>query len=70
MKDEEDNAETEQRMRSDIVLSVLARAQKARPPILQKITPLEPKQETRNDTVPTTNLMASESPDPTEMEGK
>ncbi|KTG40195.1 hypothetical protein cypCar_00003101 [Cyprinus carpio] len=70
MKDEEDNAETEQRMRSNIVLSVLARAQKARPPILQKITPLEPKQETRNDTVPTTNLMASESPDPTEMEGQ
>ncbi len=70
MKDEEDNAETEQRTDSDILLSVLARAQKARPPVLQKITIQEPKQETRDDTIPTIVIMPSESPDPTEMKGK
>lgn len=66
MKDEEDNAETEQRTDSDIILSVLARAQKARPPVLQKITI----QETRDDTIPTIVIMPSESPDPTEMKGQ
>ncbi|KAF4102037.1 synaptotagmin-like protein 1 isoform X4 [Onychostoma macrolepis] len=70
MKDGEDNAETEQRTDSDILLSVLARAQKTRPPVLQKITIQEPKQETRDDTIPTIVIMPSESPDPTEMKGQ
>ncbi len=70
VKDEEDNAETEQRTDSDILLSVLSRAQKARPPVLQKITIQESKQETRDDTIPTIVIMPSESPDPTEMKGK
>lgn len=70
VKDEEDNAETEQRTDSDILLSVLARAQKARPPVLQKITIQESKQETRDDMIPTIVIMPSESPDPTEMKGK
>ncbi|XP_016105610.1 synaptotagmin-like protein 1 isoform X1 [Sinocyclocheilus grahami] len=70
IKVEEDNAETEQGMKSDIVLSVLARAQKTRPPVLQKNTALEPKQETRDDMVPTIVIMPSESPDPTKMKGQ
>ncbi|XP_043118773.1 synaptotagmin-like protein 2 [Puntigrus tetrazona] len=70
MKPEKDNADSEQRTESDILLSVLARAQKERPPILQKITIQEPKQETRDDTVPTIVIMPSESPDPTEMKGQ
>uniref|UniRef100_A0A9J8B4Y2 Si:ch211-266g18.6 n=1 Tax=Cyprinus carpio carpio TaxID=630221 RepID=A0A9J8B4Y2_CYPCA len=70
IKDEEDDAETEQRTESGILLSVLTRAQKARPPVLQKITVQEPKQETRDDTVPTIVIMPSESPGPTEMKGQ
>lgn len=69
IKDKEDSAETEQRTDSDILLSVLARAQRARPPVLQKITTLEPKQETGNDTVPTIVIIPSESPDPTQLNG-
>ncbi|XP_056123133.1 synaptotagmin-like protein 2 [Rhinichthys klamathensis goyatoka] len=61
LKDEEDSA--------DILLSVLARAQRARPPVLQKITALEPKQEIRDDTLPTIVIIPSESPDPTELKG-
>ncbi|KAL1257633.1 hypothetical protein QQF64_010877 [Cirrhinus molitorella] len=57
MKDEED---------SDILLSALARAQKARPPVLPKITV----EETRDDTVPTIVIMPSESPGPTETKGQ
>lgn len=61
-KDEEDSA--------DILLSVLARAQRARPPVPQKITAQEPKQEIGDDTVPTIVIIPSESPDPTELKGK
>ncbi|XP_077095240.1 synaptotagmin-like protein 2 isoform X2 [Siphateles boraxobius] len=61
LKDEEDSA--------DILLSVLARAQRARPPVLQKITALEPNQEIGDDTVPTIVIIPSESPDPTELKG-
>ncbi len=46
------------------------KSSKARPPVLQKITIQEPKQETRDDTIPTIVIMPSESPDPTEMKGK
>lgn len=70
IKEEEDDAETKQRTESGILLSVLTRAQKARPPVLQKITVQEPKQETRDDTVPTIVIMPSESPGPTEMKGQ
>lgn len=70
VKDEEDDAETEQKTESGILLGALARAQKSRPPVLQNITVQEPKQETRDDTVPTIVIMTSESPDPTEMKGK
>lgn len=62
LKDEEDSA--------DILLGVLARAQRARPPVLQKITAQEPKQEIGDDTVPTIVIIPSESPDPTELKGK
>lgn len=58
LKDKEDSA--------DILLSVLARAQRARPPVLQKIIAQEPKQET----VPTIVIIPSESPGPTELKGK
>lgn len=57
LKDKEDSA--------DILLSVLARAQRARPPVLQKIIAQEPKQET----VPTIVIIPSESPGPTELKG-
>ncbi|XP_026113131.1 synaptotagmin-like protein 2 isoform X1 [Carassius auratus] len=70
VKDEEDDAETEQKTESGILLSALARAQKSRPPVLQNIIVQEPKQETRDDTVPTIVIMTSESPDPTEMKGQ
>ncbi|KAK7142609.1 hypothetical protein R3I94_012078 [Phoxinus phoxinus] len=53
LKDEEDSA--------DILLSVLARAQRARSPVLQKIT--------AQDAVPTIVIIPSESPDPTELKG-
>ncbi|KAL0169138.1 hypothetical protein M9458_033734, partial [Cirrhinus mrigala] len=62
MKDEGDS-ETEQKTKPDIILSALARAQKARPPVLPNITV----QETRDNTVPTIVIMPSESPGPTEM---
>ncbi|XP_073682592.1 synaptotagmin-like protein 2 isoform X2 [Garra rufa] len=66
MKDEEDRAESEQKMKPDILLSALARAQKARPPVLPTITV----QETRDETVPTIIIVPSESPGPTETKGQ
>lgn len=70
VKDEEDSAETEQKMQSDILLSVLARAQRTKPPVLQKSTAQEPKRENGDDTVPTIVIIPSESPAPTELIGK
>ncbi|XP_051502538.1 synaptotagmin-like protein 2 [Myxocyprinus asiaticus] len=69
IKDEEENAETDQRNESDILLSVLARAQKSRPPVLRRITTLEPKPGAGDDMVPTIVIMPSESPNSKEMEG-
>ncbi|XP_051724382.1 synaptotagmin-like protein 1 [Ctenopharyngodon idella] len=69
MKDEEDSVETEQRTQSDILLSVLARAQRTKPPVLQKSTDQEPKQGNGDDSVPTIVIIPSEAPDPTELNG-
>lgn len=70
MKNEEDSVETEPRTQSDILLSVLARAERTRPPVLQKSTAQEPKQGNGDDSVPTIVIIPSESPDPTELNGK
>ncbi|XP_052009015.1 synaptotagmin-like protein 2 isoform X2 [Xyrauchen texanus] len=69
IKDEEENAETDQRNESDILLSVLARAQKSRPPVLKRITTLDPKPAAGDDMVPTIVIMPSESPNSKEMKG-
>ncbi|ROJ78749.1 Synaptotagmin-like protein 1 [Anabarilius grahami] len=69
IQDVEDIVETEQRTQSDILLSVLARAQRTRPPVLQKSTAQEPKQGNGDDSVPTIVIIPSESPDPTELNG-
>ncbi|XP_051579294.1 synaptotagmin-like protein 2 isoform X2 [Myxocyprinus asiaticus] len=69
LKDEEENNESDQRTESDILLSVLARAHKTRPPVLKRITTLEPKPEAGDDMIPTIVIMSSESPNPKEMEG-
>lgn len=68
MKDEEDSAENEQKTKSDILLNVLARAQKTRPPFLQNISDQEPNLEAR-DAVPSIVIVPSESPDPAEIKG-
>ncbi|XP_005169912.1 synaptotagmin-like protein 2 isoform X1 [Danio rerio] len=60
-----DSAET----KSDVLLNVLARAQKTRPPVLQNITNQEPNLEGTDDTVPSIVIVPSESPDPAEMKG-
>ncbi|KAG1973039.1 synaptotagmin-like protein 1 isoform X3 [Pimephales promelas] len=44
-------------------------SQRARLPVLQKITAQEPKQEIRDGTVPTIVIIPSKSPDPTELKG-
>ncbi|XP_052002086.1 synaptotagmin-like protein 4 isoform X1 [Xyrauchen texanus] len=69
LKAEEENYETDQRTESDILICVLARAHKTRPPVLKRITTLEPKLEAGDDMVPTIVIMPSESPNPKELEG-
>ncbi|XP_056624713.1 synaptotagmin-like protein 1 isoform X2 [Triplophysa dalaica] len=59
----------DQKAESNILLSVLARAQKARPPVLQMTSVKELKQEERDDKIPTIVIMPSGSPESKRMEG-
>ncbi|KAA0710965.1 Synaptotagmin-like protein 2 [Triplophysa tibetana] len=61
--------DTDQKTESNILLSVLARAQKARPPVLHITSVEELKQEERDDKIPTIVIMPSESPESKRMEG-
>lgn len=65
----EGDKDTDQKEDSNILLSVLARAQKSRPPVLQKISVEEPKQEERDDKIPAIVIMPSESPELKKKEG-
>ncbi|XP_056333185.1 synaptotagmin-like protein 2 [Danio aesculapii] len=64
-----DSAETEQKTKSDILLNVLARAEKTRPPVLQNNTNQESNLGGTDDMVPSIVIVPSESPDPAEMKG-
>lgn len=64
MKDLEGYKDTNQSKESSILLNVLARAQKTRPPVLPKITA-----EDRDNKLPTIVILPSESPGAKEMEG-
>ncbi|KAI7804669.1 putative synaptotagmin-like protein 1, partial [Triplophysa rosa] len=65
----EGDRDADQKAEPNILLSVLARAQKARPPVLQMTSVEELKQEERDDKIPTLVIMPSESPESKRMEG-